>query len=698
MLELLLSSGHNRSAAADDSDLPFPEGTPFKGVVPSVSFIAGDALAAAIGLDAGTVMNKDAGWLHFIEPTGLELYVAKKPLRHSIAWETVQAATDNGSKEITIGGEVYVIRMLTGVIAAGDTQPANPDNAGGEWNRYMYNVYDQTDRAGIPTALLWGNYTKVMLGIATFDGDLTDGVMSLCQDRVSGGYLLRGNDWTGASGGNQHIKGIWYQPPGSTQNYYGWRPALIKKSTIPPTPYKGIVAEADLITGAALAAAIGISGGTPFVEAGQGWLKFQDNGKTFYIAKKPVRTALLIEELSAIGAVNGTKTITIGGKIYKVRLMTGGDADPANNGGGEYNNYFARVTTEYAGIGERWGNLTTADIAWYGGASSGELTLCQEQWAGNGPLTRGYPGFYGLWYQAAAATHGGYGWRPVLELVGDAPVITDTWVKLGDLPAGINGATASIVGNKMYVFGGQDAGFVVKGTMYEVDLTTGAVVTKAADVPRRYHQAAVINGKVYIYGGYTTAYDGGVRIYDPVANTWSAGTAGLATDRHAGLAYNNLFYNFGGGNGVTQARSYNPAGNAWTNYNPTGVTVPIPYLGSADLLGTNVYTHTGYNAQKEFRKIDMVANVVSALANPPHGSYGHAHGSAQGGIYLFGGTVDVAGKDLVVTRYDINTDSWSYLGAIPYTVGERAASAQDATNIYLVGGVGSPTAIWKYTP
>ncbi|MNQ80181.1 hypothetical protein D3C85_951470 [compost metagenome] len=94
----------------------------------------------------------------------------------------------------------------------------------------------------------------------------------------------------------------------------------------------------------------------------------------------------------------------------------------------------------------------------------------------------------------------------------------------------------------------------------------------------------------------------------------------------------------------------------------------------------------------------MVANVVSALANPPHGSYGHAHGSAQGGIYLFGGTVDVAGKDLVVTRYDINTDSWSYLGAIPYTVGERAASAQDATNIYLVGGVGSPTAIWKYTP
>jgi hypothetical protein len=60
--------------------------------------------------------------------------------------------------------------------------------------------------------------------------------------------------------------------------------------------------------------------------------------------------------------------------------------------------------------------------------------------------------------------------------------------------------------------------------------------------------------------------------------------------------------------------------------------------------------------------------------------------------------VDVANKDKVTLRYDIITNAWSYLGAIPYTIGERAACAQDANNIYLAGGVGAPTAVWKYTP
>lgn len=701
MLELLIGLG-GKQGAADDSDVPFPAGTPFKGVVPSSSFISGPSLASAIGLTAGGELNNNPGWLHFIEDSGLELYIAKKPLRNAATAEQINAALNGGSKDVTINGEVYVCRNLTGSV--GNGLAATPANAGGEWNRYMYNVYDQTDRGSIPDALLWGNYTKSMLGIATGPAgvnDLGPGVFTICAETASSGFLLRGNDWQDASGGGKHIKGIWNMPANNPQAYYGWRPILVKKSTLPPSVYQGEVAPADLITGSALVAAVGVTTGAPYGDGNPSWLKFVENGKTFYIAKKPLRTGVTWEILNGFGAVFGSKIITIGAKRYRVRLMTGGTSDPMTTGGGEYNDYFSRCTQYYSGaaIG-RFANFTGADVGWAGTTGAGELCLVQEKYGTNGPGTRGYPGFLGVWYQIANTTHAGYGWRPVLEELPDPPTLTDSWTQIATLPAGVNGASACVIGDKMYVFGGQDAGFVVKGTLYEVNLTTGEVLTKASDVARRYHSAVNIGGKMYVYGGYTTGYTGNVRIYDPATNTWTGGLDGVACDRHVAFTYNSKMYVLGGSGGsqISQARTYTPANNTWTNYNTTGVAAAAAYLGSADVLGNYAYTLTGYNVQKEFRSINLLTNVGATLPAPLHGVYGHAHGAMKDGIYVFGGTVDTANKDKVTMRYDIITGVWSYLGAIPYTIGERAASAQDATNIYLAGGVGAPTAVWKYTP
>jgi N-acetylneuraminic acid mutarotase len=701
MLELLIGLGRMQGAA-DDSDVPFPAGTPFKGVVPSSSFISGPSLASAIGLTAGAELNNTPGWLHFIEANGLELYIAKKPLRNAATAEQINAALTGGSKEVTINGDVYVCRNLTGALST--TANAIPSNAGGEWNRYMYNVYDQTDRAGIPEALLWGNYTKAMLGIAQAPAgtnDLSAGVFTICAETLANGFCLRGNDWQSSSGGGQHIKGIWNMPANNPQTYYGWRPILIKKSTIPPSIFRGEVLPADLITGSALVSAVGVTTGTVYGTGNPTWLKFDDNGKVFYIAKTPLRTGVTWEILNGFGAVFGSKIITIGAKRYRVRLMTGGNASPATTGGGEYDQYFARCTQYYTGAAsDRYANYTGADVGWSGGTGAGELQLIQEYYGSNGPGARGYPGFLGIWYQIANTTHAGYSWRPVLEELPDAPTLTDTWSQIATLPAGINGASACVIGDKMYVFGGQDAGFVVKGGLYEVNLTTGEVLTKASDAARRYHSAVNIGGKMYVYGGYTTGYAPDVRIYDPATNTWSGGLAGVSSDRHSAVTYNNKMYVFGGNSGaqISQARTYTPAGNTWANYTPTGVAAAANYLGSADVSDNYVYTLSGYNAQKEFRSINLLTNVGATLPAPPHGVYGQSHGSMKGGIYIFGGTVDVANKDKVTLRYDIITNAWSYLGAIPYTIGERAACAQDANNIYLAGGVGAPTAVWKYTP
>lgn len=416
MIESLIGTG-SIQGADDNSDIPFPAGTPFKGIAKSANFIYGDALAALVGLSSGGVMNKDSGWLHFIEESGLELFIAKKPIRYAATYEAIMAATSNGSIEITVRGEVYLCRLLTGAIstAAGTV----PSNAGGEWNRYMYAIYDNTDRVGIEAAPIWGNYTRTMLGLGAPGGaDLSDGVFTICAETLTNGYCLRGNDWQNSSG-NHPIMGIWNMPANNPQTYYGWRPVLVKKSTIPPTPYKGIVTAANLIGGLALYDLLGVTNtGKVSLYPDDGWLKFVDNGKTFYIAKKPLFGAITYEQLNAVGAVYGTKVVNIGGKNYKVRLMTGATTNPGATGGGEYNAYFSRVTARYQGpASERWASLTDADVGWPSGTSGGALSLCQEAHSGGGWLTRGYPGFLGVWYQSPNTTHAGYGWRPVLELV-----------------------------------------------------------------------------------------------------------------------------------------------------------------------------------------------------------------------------------------------------------------------------------------
>lgn len=420
MFEAMLGISFQQGAN-DNSDIPFPAGTPFKGITKSANFIYGDALADLVGLSAGAPMNVDSGWLHFVEDNGLELYIAKKPIRYAATYEAINTALNGGSKDVTVRGEVYVCRLMTGAISS--SAAAVPSNAGGEWNRYMYNVYDNTDRASIPSALIWGDYTRTMLGLGAPGGtDLSDGVFTICAEQLTNGRCLRGNDWQNSSG-NHPIMGIWNMPPNNPQTYYGWRPVLVKKSTIPPTPFRGEVTGAELITPTALMTAIGVSGGVAPPDATPNWLKFIDNGKTFYIAKKPMRLALLWETLNTAGAVKGTKVITIGANQYKVRLMTGGNGpDPATVGGGEYDAYFARVTVNYQGsANDRWAAYTNADVYWNNSTGNGELTLCQEKYSTNGPLTRGYPGFNGIWYQAPNTTHNGYGWRPVLELIGPAP-------------------------------------------------------------------------------------------------------------------------------------------------------------------------------------------------------------------------------------------------------------------------------------
>lgn len=83
----------------------------------------------------------------------------------------------------------------------------------------------------------------------------------------------------------------------------------------------GEVSSDNLISGSELAMKVGIKEGTEIDDAG--WLKFVDNGKTLFIAKKPFRSNISWNHIKENNAVYGDSTIKIGNDIYKVRLPQG---------------------------------------------------------------------------------------------------------------------------------------------------------------------------------------------------------------------------------------------------------------------------------------------------------------------------------------------------------------------------------------
>lgn len=198
------------------------------------------------------------------------------------------------------------------------------------------------------------------------------------------------------------------------------------------------VPSSEFITGDQLAAAIGLTAGIPIADAG--WLKFADSvdGKTKYISKRPLRSNINWDQLNAVGAVFGSKTVVIKGLTYKVRLLSGANSNPATGSSGwdapythgcEWNRLMYHIsakpfanpsnTLQSEGITEGdWASYSEADLLTHSSGGNGSYSWCQE--TGTTPTTRGSCGAVGVSYSIQNASSDAYsylGWRAVLELV-----------------------------------------------------------------------------------------------------------------------------------------------------------------------------------------------------------------------------------------------------------------------------------------
>jgi hypothetical protein len=169
--------------------------------------------------------------------------------------------------------------------------------------------------------------------------------------------------------------------------------------------FYGEIPAANFITGDLLATKIGMAAGAGAKRySNEPWLKFAYQGKTLYVAKKHVRVAITWDSLNGLGSVFGQKTVVIGDKTYKVRILTG-------NAGFEFDKLFERVHRSGT-VTPKFADYLAEDL------DMGPIySLCQETvtlstWSA---IRNNIPS--GVSTQPKNTTGTNVGWRPVLELV-----------------------------------------------------------------------------------------------------------------------------------------------------------------------------------------------------------------------------------------------------------------------------------------
>lgn len=160
----------------------------------------------------------------------------------------------------------------------------------------------------------------------------------------------------------------------------------------------GEVTAAELISGDALAALLGLTAG-----AGQnsnaGWLKVVDNGKMLLIAKQALRYNVSWNNINAVKAVFGRK-VTIGGVNYIVRLFSST----------EWDRFMYPLHVDFG----QWAQYTNADLNV--GTGNGRYSWTSTP-SGANFIGRGNNGVTSSNLSGPSIADSNFGFRPVLEVL-----------------------------------------------------------------------------------------------------------------------------------------------------------------------------------------------------------------------------------------------------------------------------------------
>lgn len=249
--------------------------------------------------------------------------------------------------------------------------------------------------------------------------------------------------------------------------------------------------------------------------------------------------------------------------------------------------------------------------------------------------------------------------------------------------------------------------------MVSISLAEEGTWTKKAgnQIPRFYHSSSVVDGKIYLIGGVKGpgAPDfprvAEVEVYDPATDTWKK-MADMAIPRngHSSSVVNGIIYIIGGYPTWQKVEAYNPATDTWERKAdmPTGRA-----FFSTSVVEGKIYAIGGskgaFNGWKGFTTVeayDPATDTWERKADTPTGRTLHSDSAVNGNIYVIGGADTANLFFSKVEEYDPATDTWkkSSKADMPTSRFAFSCSVVDG-KIYAIGGAwGGFSTVEVYDP
>ncbi len=298
-------------------------------------------------------------------------------------------------------------------------------------------------------------------------------------------------------------------------------------------------------------------------------------------------------------------------------------------------------------------------------------------------------------YVVTAVNAAGQG-PPSAEVHAQPLAAHDTWRTKAAMPTPRGYASTEVIDGIIYVFGGFA---IVNQTptaldaVEAYDVSTDTWSTKASLPLARYGAfSGAVGGVVYLLGG--AGANGGnlnrIDAYDRSSDGWS-GKAPMPDTRYwpASTAFNSRIFALGGGvnGGTPNSVSYDPAGPTWTS---KAVMPALRYGAATAVVSGVVYVagglNGGYDNPGDVYAYDLAGDSWSTKASLPT-ARGYACGAqVSGTVYVFGGFPNGSGTALATAEaYDLGGDSWSAKTAMP-TARVGPACAAVGGVVYVIGG------------
>lgn len=266
---------------------------------------------------------------------------------------------------------------------------------------------------------------------------------------------------------------------------------------------------------------------------------------------------------------------------------------------------------------------------------------------------------------------------------------TDTWAAKAPMSTGRYHATAQVVNNRIFVFGGYPN--KPYNHVQEYNPATNTWTVRAVMPTGRYGAfSGVHNDQIYVLGGSASV----IESFDPSANTWTEFRSDLWTARayHSATMVDGKVFVFGGYNGsyLSSVEALDPQTLSWSGR--TAMPTARRYHASVEL-GGKVYLIGGHNAGGTLSTVDVydpVTDSYSSAAPLQVGRQSHAACTRDGRIYVFGGNTNGTAATALnsVEEYDPATNTWVFRRSMS-DYRTHMICVPEGNRIFLTGGMNS---------